>query len=156
MACCNTSCIPQLGTGLNRLKPVACPPLILLQAVALQGRPATQVIQTTSFYTPTNFGKTLINNSEGASCPNTPNLTPVERKSNRIREDILKIEEMAQANIQRSNVMQEQLIEAKTAVLKALDHQDLVDKVVQVARQAQKQSRPSSTSSSRASKKKKS
>nr|XP_002129935.1 histone deacetylase complex subunit SAP130 isoform X1 [Ciona intestinalis] len=119
--------------------------------------PITPSVNTNNLtYTPTNFGKTLSNNSEGASGPTTPTITPVERKANRIREDIFKIEEMAQANIQRSNVMQEQLSEAKTAVMKALDHHTLVSKVVEMGRQVQRPKTPSSSSSSRSAKKKKS
>nr|CAB3265856.1 histone deacetylase complex subunit SAP130 [Phallusia mammillata] len=101
---------------------------------------------------PTTFSKTFSSDKIGENSP----LTPLERRASRIREEILKTEEMAQANIQRCNVMQEQLSELKAIFVKVLDNRDLATKLVEAGRVCQKSSKTVGSNGVRSSKKKKS
>ncbi|XP_076805684.1 uncharacterized protein LOC143449390 isoform X1 [Clavelina lepadiformis] len=105
---------------------------------------------------PSSFSKTFPSSCLGTTNSTDSPSTPLERKATRFREEILKIEDMAQANIQRCNVMREQLEEAKTILVKVLDHRTMVTNLVEAGRENQKSNRSSSSNGIRGSKKKKS
>ncbi|XP_039249903.2 uncharacterized protein LOC120327638 [Styela clava] len=61
---------------------------------------------------------------------NSPS-TPLDRRSNKVKDEISNIEELAQANLQRCRVVSDQISEAKTMLLKCIDHRQLVSDILQ-------------------------
>lgn len=78
---------------------------------------------------------------------NSPS-TPLDRRTHRVKDEISNIEELAQANLQRCRVVSDQISDAKTMLLKSIDHRQLVTNILESSMNQKTQSHTSNNTQS--------